>query len=38
MIVIKANSPTDAWVKSHQYLLESGNKNVMNESINMAVE
>ena len=38
MIVIKANSPTDAWVKSHEYLLKSGNKNVMNESINMAVE
>ena len=37
MIVIKANSPTDAWIKSHEYLLENGNKDVMNESINMSV-
>ena len=38
MKVIKANSPTDAWIKSHEYLLEHGNKDVMNESINMSVE
>ena len=38
MIVINANSPTDAWIKSHEYLLENGNKDVMNESINMSVE
>ena len=38
MIVINSNSPTDAWVKSHEYLLEHGNKDVMNESINMSVE
>jgi hypothetical protein len=38
MHIIKANSPTDAWLQSHQYLLENGNKDVMNESINMSVE
>ena len=38
MIVINAKSPTDAWIKSHEYLLENGNKDVMNESINMSVE
>ena len=38
MIVINSKSPTDAWVKSHEYLLENGNKDVMNESINMSVE
>ena len=38
MIVINSNSPTDAWIKSHEYLLENGNKDVMNESINMSVE
>ena len=38
MYIIKANSPTDAWLQSHQYLLENGNKDVMNESINMSVE
>ena len=38
MHIIKANSPTDAWLQSHKYLLENGNKDVMNESINMSVE
>ena len=38
MHIIKAKSPTDAWLQSHQYLLENGNKDVMNESINMSVE
>ena len=38
MYLIKAYSPTDAWLQSHQYLLENGNKDVMNESINMSVE
>ena len=38
MIVINSKSPTDAWIKSHEYLLENGNKDVMNESINMSVE
>ena len=38
MYIIKAKSPTDAWLQSHQYLLDNGNKDVMNESINMSVE
>ena len=38
MYIIKATSPTDAWLQSHRYLLDSGNKKVMNESINMVVE
>ena len=38
MHIIKATSPTDAWLQSHKYLLENGNKKVMNESINMSVE
>ena len=38
MHIIKATSPTDAWLQSHRYLLDSGNKDVMNESINMTVE
>jgi hypothetical protein len=38
MNIIKATSPTDAWLQSHRYLLDSGNKKVMNESINMVVE
>ena len=38
MYIIKANSPTDAWLQSHQYLLDNGNKDIMNESINMSVE
>ena len=38
MNIIKAKSPTDAWLQSHKYLLENGNKDVMNESINMSVE
>ena len=38
MHIIKATSPTDAWLQSHRYLLDNGNKDVMNESINMTVE
>ena len=38
MHIIKAKSPTNAWFQSHKYLLENGNKDVMNESINMSVE
>ena len=38
MYIIKATSPTDAGLQSHRYLLDSGNKKVMNESINMVVE
>ena len=38
MHIIKAASPTDAWLQSHKYLLDNGNKKVMNESINMTVE
>ena len=38
MHIIKATSPTDAWLQSHRYLLDNGNKDVMNESINMVVE
>ena len=38
MYIIKATSPTDAWLQSHRYLLDNGNKDVMNESINMVVE
>ena len=26
MHIIKAKSPTDAWLQSHKYLLENGNK------------
>ena len=38
MHTIKVNSLTDAWLDSHRYLLENGNREVMNESINMSVE
>ncbi len=38
MHIIKAKSVTDAWLQSHKYLLDSGDKKVMNESINMTVE
>ena len=38
MDVIKTTSPSDAWVQTTEFLLENGNKDVMDESINLAVE
>ena len=38
MKIIKANSVSEAWVKSTSFLLDNGNKKIMNEKINLAVE
>ena len=38
MHIIKATSPTDAWLQSHRYLLDNGNKDSLVNKVNSAIE